>query len=372
VTKRKTTRSPIEVLLELTRRLTEQRPLEEALQHVTDAALALLPAEHTSVRILDDSRTLLLSGARSGRGAAHKPVDFRPGEGIAGWVVAEGRPTCVRDTTLDPRFVTRTGQGFAVRAIVAAPLWSGGQVIGVLAGTSSTPGAFGRRDEALTVLLANCAVPPVDKARLERLAITDPHTMAYNQRYLLPRLREELAAAQRYHKPLSLLLLDFDRFKRVNDRWGHAAGDRLLTGVVERVRGLVRSCDLLFRRGGDEFVVLLPMTGLREARTAAERIRRAVRETPFVLGPGQSVTQTLSLGVAAWDGRESAEAFEARADAASYAAKHAGRDKVCCADAATPRRGRARHPDEPGPPAAGAARGRAAATPRATRTRSAR
>ena len=324
-------RSPIDVLLELTRRLTEQRPLEEALQHVTDALLALLPAEHGSVRILDDSRTLLLSGARSGRGSGSKPVDFRPGEGIAGWVVAEGRPTCVRDTALDSRFVTRKGQGFAVRSIVAAPMWSGGRVIGVLAATAAAPGAFGRRDEALAVLLANCAVPPIEQARLERLTITDPHTMAYNRRYLLPRLREELAAAQRYHKPLSLLLLDLDRFKRVNDRWGHAAGDRLLSGVVERVRRIIRTCDLLFRRGGDEFVVLLPMTGPREARAAAERIRRAVRNTPFVLGPGQSVTQTLSLGVAAWDGRESAEAFETRADTAAYAAKHAGRDKVCCA-----------------------------------------
>jgi diguanylate cyclase (GGDEF)-like protein len=321
-------RVALDLLLDLTRRLTEERTLEEALQEVTNAALRLLPGEHSSVRILDDSRTRLLSAARSGAGTSRRPASFRPGEGVAGWVVEHGEIARINDTARDARFTRKAGQGFRIRSMLGVPLWSAGRVIGVLALTSAKAGTFGLRDEELAMLLANCAVPPIERARLERLAVTDQHTMAYNRRYLLPCLREEIEAARRYVTPLSVMLLDLDRFKRVNDRHGHAAGDQVLRTFVDRVWLTTRRQDALIRRGGDEFVLVMPGTSLVQATAAAERIRRTVSAAPFEVGEGVHVAQTVSIGLADWDGREEPEAFEARTDRALYAAKRAGRNRV--------------------------------------------
>ncbi len=316
-------------LLDLTTSLLNTRDLERALRMVTDAALDLLPAEHTSIRILDESGTQLLSGARSGEGAnTTKPMSFKRGEGLVGWVVVSGKSARVFDTERDPRFARKPGQGFSIRSMVVVPLWSGGQVIGVLGATSSAVGAFTKEHELVAQLLANCAVPPIERARLERLAITDRHTMAYNKEYLIPRLTEEIARARRYVLPLSVLLLDLDHFKRVNDTYGHQAGDAVLKEFADRVRAMIRRSDVLVRRGGEEFVVILPQTTLDQAATAAERICRAVAAEPFPLPDGGKLTQTVSIGVATWNGAEGAKELEKRADEAMYAAKRLGRNRV--------------------------------------------
>jgi diguanylate cyclase (GGDEF)-like protein len=212
--------------------------------------------------------------------------------------------------------------------MLAVPMWSAGHTIGVLALTSSRPRTFDRRAEELALLLANCAVPPIERARLERLAITDQNTMVFNKRYLQPRLRQEMDAAGRYATALSLLLLDLDRFKRVNDRHGHAAGDQVLRAFVERVGLATRRQDALVRRGGDEFVAILPATPLAAAVRVAERIRRLVDARRFEPALGVSLRQTVSIGVAQWDGLETAEELEARADKAMYQAKRAGRNRL--------------------------------------------
>ncbi|MBI5501873.1 MAG: GGDEF domain-containing protein [Deltaproteobacteria bacterium] len=328
MTARMRPRDVLDLLLELTRRLTQEPTLEKALQQVTDAALRLLPGEHASVRVLDDSRTRLLCGARSGAGASKTPAQFRPGEGVAGWVVEHGEVARLDDTKRDPRFARRPGQGFRIRSILAVPLWSAGRTIGVLALTSPRPRTFDRRDQDLALLLANCAVPPIEKARLERLAITDQHTMAYNRRYLLPRLSDEIESGRRRLRPVSVLLLDLDRFKRVNDRWGHPIGDRVLKLFVDRIWLATRRQDALVRRGGDEFVLVLPGTTFEAAQRAAERIRRTIADEPFQAADDLALHLTVSIGLAEWNGRETAEELEARADVALYRAKHAGRNRV--------------------------------------------
>jgi diguanylate cyclase (GGDEF)-like protein len=322
----------IRPLLELTRRLLEKIPLAEALQAVTDTALRLLPAQHASVRVLDESGTRLLSGARSGKGSEHAPLDFQPGEGIVGWVVTNGASARIADTSRDQRFKPASGrQGFSIRSILDVPLWSAGKVVGVLGVTSPEPNAFTEDDEMLALLLANCAAPSIEKARLEYLSITDHHTMAYNQRLLFPRLREEIERARRHGTPLSVLLMDLDHFKRVNDAYGHAAGDFVLQCFADRARGSVRLSDVLIRRGGEEFLLIMPDMPRQLAGLVAERIRHSMSESPLVLGEDVEVIQTVSIGTASWNGQESAEELERRADAAMYTAKQQGRNRVVLA-----------------------------------------
>ena len=170
------------VLLDLTQRLSDGRPLEESLRAVTDAALALLPGDHASIRVLDASHTQLLTGARSGKGTERGSLPIKKGEGVAGWVFEYGIPARVDDTREDSRFMVAVGQGFRIGSILGEPLMSSGKVIGVLSVSSPDVRAFSDRDVLLARLLANCSVPPIERARLERLAVTDDLTLAFSER----------------------------------------------------------------------------------------------------------------------------------------------------------------------------------------------
>jgi two-component system cell cycle response regulator len=164
---------------------------------------------------------------------------------------------------------------------------------------------------------------------LQRLSSTDGLTGVHNHRHFQERLRDEFRRAQRYDDALSLILLDLDHFKDVNDRYGHAAGDGVLREVAGALQRGVRETDLVARYGGEEFAVLLPRTHLTGALTVAERVRRelgALRP-----GPGGDLRVTASLGVSSFPHRSvlSPEQLLLTADEALYRAKHEGRDRIC-------------------------------------------
>ncbi|MCF0094369.1 diguanylate cyclase [Micromonospora sp. MH99] len=169
----------------------------------------------------------------------------------------------------------------------------------------------------------------------QRLSLTDPLTGLWNYRYLRESIRREVERASRFGRMLSVLALDLDRFKDVNDTYGHAAGDTVLAEFARRVRGEIREVDLAFRQGGEEFVLLLPETDARGAAIVAERLGAAVRETPIAVeayaGP---IVVTVSVGIAVYPdhGSTGREVLEA-ADDALYAAKAAGRDTYRVAEA---------------------------------------
>jgi diguanylate cyclase (GGDEF)-like protein len=325
----------LDLLLQLTARLTDERSLNTALKLVTDAALALLPGDHASIRVLDHTRTELLSGARSGTGVGKRPVKHAAGHGLAGWVIDTGETIRIGDVRLDSRFVLKPNQGFEIRSMLAVPLWSAGEVVGVLATTSKDADLYLKGHEQLCQLLANCAVPPIEKARLARLAITDAHTMAFNQAYLLPGLQTEMEKLRGTPGQLSVLLMDIDHFKRINDQLGHAAGDQALREFADRIRATTRDADVVVRRGGDEFVLIMPGATKESALAVAERIRADMEKRPMELGgtsTSKSFRATVSIGLAAWDGVETPEQLEARADEAMYQVKLQGRNGVLFRD----------------------------------------
>jgi len=326
----------IRVLLEVTQALSEERSLEDSLRAVTDAALVLVNADHASVRLLDTTHGSLLASARSGIGAEHSPVELRRGEGVVGWVLEHREALAIDDTHADGRFLPSDAQKFVIRSMVAEPLWSSGDVIGVLSVSSPHVAAFSHENRLLVRLLANCSVPPIERARLRRLAIVDDLTLAYNLRHLGPCLEEEMARSNRTTSPLSFLLMDLDHFKAVNDAHGHAVGDRVLRLFADRVRAIVRRTDVLVRRGGEEFALLMPATSEREARVIAERIRESLGTDAFH-ALDAVLQQTVSIGVATWDGCESGESLEKRADLAMYDAKARGRNRVTISRLTPPR-----------------------------------
>jgi len=316
------------VLRQLTERLSDGRPLEDALHEVTDAALQLLPCDHASIRLFDASRTTLLAGARSGRGVEQRSLSLTKGEGIAGWVMEHGLPAHVRDAKTDPRFIVAVGQGFSIRSMIAEPLLAAGKPIGVLGASSPDPNAFSDDDVLLARILASCSVPAIERSRLERLAAVDELTLAFNSRYLAPRLQEEMDRARHSGSTLSILVMDLDRMGHVNDAFGRDVGDRVLALFGERVRGQTRRYDILVRSGDDEFVLIMPTTNPAQALTTGEKLRKAVGEEPMQPKAGGYISQHVSVGVATWDGRETADELCGRAAMAMRDAKVRGGDAV--------------------------------------------
>lgn len=161
-------------------------------------------------------------------------------------------------------------------------------------------------------------------------AAHDPLTGLFNRRYFERRLREEVAHARRHRRPFSIVMLDLDHFKLVNDTYGHEDGDRVLCHVADVIRGLLREDDVACRHGGEEFVILLRTTGGLAARTVANRLRTALAQRPLAIGSGELRHVTFSAGVAAADDRNAYEAEDilSRADVALYRAKRLGRNRV--------------------------------------------
>jgi two-component system, cell cycle response regulator len=187
----------------------------------------------------------------------------------------------------------------------------------------------------LGAVAAVCLENAVNRARLLRAGITDFLTGWHNRRYLQQRLKEELARAQRGGGTIACLMIDIDRFKSINDGYGHLAGDNALKEVAQRVNEQIRSMDTAARFGGDELAILLPEATAPEAARLAERIREVIAALPFALNSQISRSLTVSVGVAAVSpGRDEsdlkalADRLVADADAALYRAKALGRNRV--------------------------------------------
>jgi len=187
----------------------------------------------------------------------------------------------------------------------------------------------------LGAVAAVCVENAINRARLLRAGITDFLTGWHNRRYLQQRLKEELARAQRRGGSIACLMIDIDHFKRINDGYGHLAGDLALKEVTQRVEAQIRSMDTAARFGGDELAILLPDASAAEAARLAERIRQAIAQAPFQLTAQIERALTLSVGVAAAapardesDLKVVADRLLAEADAALYRAKALGRNRV--------------------------------------------
>ncbi len=232
------------------------------------------------------------------------------------------------DPAADPAEVallTRDGN----RMLVMLPLVAKGQSIGLVELFSRSLVTWPDERLELARTMANEAAMALENARLyedaRKLADRDPLTGFYNHRFLHERLGEEVVRAQRARRPLSVLMLDLDDFKLVNDTFGHLFGDRVLTFTAELIRSTLRVSDVGARYGGDEFAVILPETDADDARHTADRILEAFRDNPFVGEQRGPVPLAASIGVATFpaDGRTATDLIAA-ADAALYAVKRAG------------------------------------------------
>ncbi len=261
--------------------------------------------------------------------------------------LATGRPVLVADVATDPLYAEareawrREGVKVATRSVIAVPfaVRGGQQGVCFLRTTAGEP-LLTEGDAAFAGTVIKAAVSAIEKAydfeatlsdkrRFELLASTDPLTGCLNRRALVDKLDQELDRARRYGFPVTILMIDLDRFKAVNDTRGHLVGDAVLRQLGELLRAEVRSVDLVARYGGEEFVVLLPNTATDGGLSFAERLRIRVGQHDFATGLAP-LGITVSIGVATFPATpgQTVEELLAAADQALYRAKHDGRNLV--------------------------------------------
>jgi diguanylate cyclase (GGDEF)-like protein len=313
--------------------LDARRVLETIMERVSD----LLQPDTWSLLMLDAEAKQLTFEVAVGEGADRlKDMRLPLGEGIAGWVAESAQPVLVEDVRRDPRISGRFDglTGTVTRSVVAVPIVGKTGVLGVIELVNSMGRAsFREEDLPLLVNLADYAAIALENARfvakISELTITDDATRLYNARHLQFVLDTELYRSRRYAYPLSVVFLDLDKFKLVNDTHGHLAGSRLLWLVGDLLRSHLRLIDTAFRYGGDEFVLVLPQTTKVQAAQVVERLRVLIAETCFLEDEGLNVRVTASFGISTFpedgDGKKD---LIARADEAMYAAKKGGRNAV--------------------------------------------
>lgn len=220
----------------------------------------------------------------------------------------------------------------AMRSAIIAPLVKGHEVIGALLIGSSQPATFVESDMHLLTSFAVTATAAIYNAILHRqvqnLATTDPLTGQLNRRALFEFGEHEIERFQRLGRDLSLIMIDVDHFKAINDNHGHAAGDQVLCAIVERCCAIIRNIDILARYGGDEFALLLPEADQDRAMLIANRIRKSISETPVETDTG-SISVTISMGIAqATNAITNLSSLLNLADQALYQCKQAGRNCI--------------------------------------------
>ena len=293
----------------------------------------LIPSEAWSMLMVDEEKQeLTFELALGAKGKDVSSFRVKMGEGVAGWVAQTGQPTIVNDTSRDPRFTGKFDNQtqFRTRSILCAPLISRGRTIGVVEIINRIGGRFTRSDmDVLLTLVEPCAIALENAIlfqRAEQLTITDDLTKLFNSRYLNLYIGREIKRCKRHGIPLSVIFLDLDGFKGINDHYGHLAGSRTLTEVGAILAEAVRESDILARYGGDEFVVVLPETPPSGALVIAERIRKAIESHSFLKEQGLTARISASFGIASYpDHALTPEGLIQKADQAMYRVKE--RDK---------------------------------------------
>jgi two-component system cell cycle response regulator len=275
-----------------------------------------------------DGETLIAVGAESDPGASIH-------SGFAGWIVRQGRADVIANTLDDPRPQHILGTPQQPESMIGAPLIYEGRVQGAI--TLSRLGIDRFDDNArrlLEIVAAQVAIA-CDRARLygelRTEALTDPLVRLWNRRYLMDRYRAERSRAVRHERPLVALMLDIDTFKRVNDTYGHDAGDVVLQEIAALIRAHTRTEDIVARYGGEEFCVLLPETSLDESIGLAQRLRESIAAHSMPEAAGVKHV-TVSVGAAVWSPLDGGEELFSRADQAMYRVKAGGGNAVCIAE----------------------------------------
>ena len=330
----------LEVLIEIGKALTSTLDLEAVLNLIMDQVSRLLKSRSWSLLLRDEqSGALIFEIAVSPVAERLKGVRLARGQGVAGWVAEHGEPLLIADVRQDPRFSAKVDAAtkFTSHSLLCVPIRSRDQVLGVIELVNGVDErSFTEADLQILATIADYAAIAIVNARnfrrISELVITDDLTGLYNSRHLHTLLDEEIERVNRFGGKLSLIFIDLDFFKTVNDTRGHIVGSRTLAEIGRLISGNIRKVCKAARYGGDEFVVILPNTGKEGAVTLAKRLHQVFREHEFHDEQRVAFNLTASFGLATYpDDAGSKDELVRLADQAMYRVKESTRDAVMSA-----------------------------------------
>jgi diguanylate cyclase (GGDEF)-like protein len=338
-TERQDLTKDISVLLEISKTVGSVLDSEDLFGIILEKSTEFLNAEQGSIMLVNEERKELTVKAM--KGLNQKIVELlkiRPGEGISGKVLATGSPIIVTDIDRDERVTQMKRPRYKTNSFISIPLKLNGRTIGVLNVADKITGeVFSEEDLRLLVSIGAYASVAIERSQfhqkteeLKRISITDSLTSLLNRRYFQERMSEEIERSRRHLLPLSLIMMDLDNFKSINDTHGHMIGDEVLKLTARCLRNCIRTIDVAARYGGEEFTIILPQTNKLEAAVIAERVCNEIRKLDIPLDQdGLRIPLTVSVGLATFpDDADNLEGVIRKSDIALYQAKTQGKDRV--------------------------------------------
>jgi diguanylate cyclase (GGDEF)-like protein len=302
-----------------------------AVNHLLQKVLSRLRAEEAVIYLCNDEGVPLQRAYSTGNMRDIDLFEHRENSNIVDRVLTSGATHVDNNLNFEMRVPFSTDSSY-ISSILCLPLMYREQKIGVIEVLNKVGGGFTEEDRSLMEMLGRPLAVSIHTMQMfdnaERLTITDDLTKLYNYRYLKRYLEAEVKRCLRYKKKVSLLFIDVDGFKRVNDTFGHLVGSLALAEMGQVLRRILRETDVVGRYGGDEFVVVLPETPLNGALVIAERIRKKVEDYEFV-AQDLSIHLTVSLGIANCPKHTlTSEGLIKKADAAMYRAKELSKNSI--------------------------------------------
>ena len=328
----------LKIFHDVAKALTSSLDLDNILQTILEKIAAHFKPDTWSLIMLDeDTQELYYTVAIGKECESVNALRLTTGESLARWVVDHGKPLVIADVNQDQRINDSSKNGFTREpfSVVCMPVRAGGKVLGLMELVNGDMNIYSR-GEMLLESLADYAAIAIENARavqrIQELSITDDCTGVYNSRHMFTVLAEEVRRSERFGYEFSVLFVDIDHFKRINDEHGHLIGSKLLGQFGRCMRKNLRLVDAAFRYGGDEFAVLLPQTGKDAALHVAQRLTNTFRSMQWLTDEGLSLTIRVSIGIATYplDG-DTSHAIVQAADDLMYQVKGAGRDGIAVA-----------------------------------------
>jgi len=315
--------------------LTSSLNLDSILQTIMEKMAEYFRPDTWSLLMVDEEKDELYFAIAVGAASdVLTKVRLKVGEGLAGWVARHGQPLIVPDVKADPRFSSRLDEltQLKTQSVICVPLRSKHRVLGVIQLVNANVG-LSENEMFFLQALSDYAAIAIENARsvekIQELTITDDCTGLFNARHLYKTLETEVYRSARFGYQFSVIFIDLDHFKQVNDTHGHLVGSRLLAEIGYLIKAQLRLIDFAFRYGGDEFVVLLPQTSKDQAVVVARRLQESLRTGTFCTEQGLNLPVRASMGLATFPhDAQTPHDIIRQADEMMYVVKNTTRDNI--------------------------------------------